>query len=232
MQEIPENLIPWLLGGFVLTLFGFRGLYNYRRIKTPLSKYFAITGISMGIAFFLWSLPFIFTTSEPVIRAGLIIGDIFFYTMLLTQTRVIWHLRLQRINYMWLFVPAFITAFVGWFSFARATLNSPVGVVDGLAEIPVTLVSHIAQAILLTGLIIVAILVILEIPKQKTTKHKLGLLSIAALYLGGGVGGIANLITLEAEANTSPIVFLTYMLGFVTCAGLIIVFKFTKTRPK
>ena len=230
MNSVPENLIPWLFGGFVLTLFGFRGLASYRRLNTPLSKYFAITGISMGIAFFLWSLPFIFTTSEPVIRAGLILGDIFFYTMLITQTRVIWHLRFQRINYLWFFIPALITAFIGWFSFAKATLNSPVGVVDGVAEIPVTVVSHAAQAILLSLLVVVAILMLLDTRKQKTLKSKLGLIAVAALYMGGGVGGIANVITLEAQANTTPVVFLTYTLGFFICAALIVVFRIVKSK--
>ncbi len=226
LATIPSNLQPWLIGSIVIGLFGFRAYRNYRKLKAPLSKYFLLSAGMMSLALGLWSWPFLFTRSDPVLRTLLIIGDISFYAMLVYQTRIIWYLALSTISYWWVFVPAFIVAIPGTIGIVYAELTETVGVVDGVAQYPVSAIGHVSQMILLVGILIVGCLLLWQVKTQKGMKAKLNLVSVAFLYVFGGLAGFANILLSEGT-NQSVYVNIAY---FVAFAGIVLTFLVFKIR--
>lgn len=210
---VPSNLLPWLIGSIVIGFFGVRALLLYIRYKSPLSRYFMISSFALSVTLGLWSLPFLFTRSEPALRLIVGIGDVLFYVVLVYQTRITWYLSLRSISYAWLLIPSLGLALPGVIMSVLADITAPIGISNGIAIYPVSAFGLVIQAILLMNVVAIGLLLLTKVNRQKTNDAKLNLVSIGVLYACCGLGGIINTL-FSAGDNQSGLVPTVYFLGF------------------
>jgi len=214
MINIPTSTIPWLIGSFAFLLFGLRGVANYKKLHSPLSLYFSISGFSVSLAFFFYSVPLIFTDDQTVLLVVNIIGDFFLYVMFVYQVVILHYLVFKnKISLKVLMVPVIIIAAIGWLSHCYGYIVNGVSVVDGLFEYQLPLISNIIQILFLMVVLMVGIFMILRIKQQTDYRARLGLLGIGILYILSGLGGSLNVV-LSGESNNSPAIIVSYIVGF------------------
>lgn len=230
MQSIPSNIIPWLVGFPVFSLFGWRALKNYQRLRNPLSGYFAIGGISMALAFFLWSVPFLFTNSETPMQVVSIVGDFFFYLALVSQAALVYYLTLRnKIPKAVFMTPVLVIAIVGFSSHAYGYLHNGVAIVDGQFEYTLPFIASIAQIILLANVFLVGVLLFSRLKEQDTGRSKSNLIGIALLLMLSATAGALNIISSGKPNETLPIIA-SYAGGFIV---FLLILLFARiTRPK
>ena len=215
MISVPSSVLPWLIGSIAFLLFGLRATSNYKRLHSPLSLYFAISGFSVFIAFFLYSVPMILTTDETVLLAVNIIGDLFLYVMFVTQVVILHYLIFKnKVALPVLLIPVTVVAAIGWLSHCYGYIVGGVSVVDGTFEYQLPLLANIIQSLFLIAVFMVGIFMLIRIKQQTEYRARLGLLGIGILYVLSALGGSLNVL-LSGESNNSPAIILSYIVGFV-----------------
>lgn len=214
LYSLPSNVVPWLVGGLVITLLGLRGLQNYRKLHNPLSLFFAFSGFTAGLAFLLWSVPFAFTTNLTHLAYANIIGDLFLYIFLVIQAALVHYLTLKNKLPRGIFLaPFIIIAIVGWLSHCYGYLHYGVTIVNGNFEYTLPVIASIAQLILLINVFIVGLVLLKRISQQSNSRAKGAVVGIAVLYIFSGIGGSLNVIT-SGTPNQGIVVF-SYLMGFI-----------------
>lgn len=222
---LPSNVIPWLIGFPIFIIFGLRGLQNYHRLHNPLSRLFAYCGFSAGIAFFFFSVPFMFNISQNVMIAVSIIGDLFLYVLFITQTYTLYYLELkERVSAQVIMLPFLVLALVGWLANCYGYIHNGVGIENGKFVYNLPPLSDYIQLIFLFIIIVVGILLLVRVRQQTSWRAKGGLIGIAALFILSGIGGALNVI-LSGDPNQSPYIKLSYLIGFILFAIIIITLR-------
>lgn len=238
--NIPSNLIIWVVGSVVTATFGTRAYLNYRRINSPLSKYFSITGYLVGLAWMLWVLPFvIFNLDEPTGRYSSLIlislGDAFLFMAMFTQSYIYWYLALQStVKYVYIAIPAAFIAIVGLVSSVHAgfsSLDLP-AIIDGKAVFPSTSGSHVSQLILIVFVFLIGIELLKRAARQEGRKSKSGSIAISLLYICVGLAGSVNILSSSEATNTSPIVIVLYGIGMAAFTLIFLVFRILEIKKK
>lgn len=236
--DIPSNLIIWIVGSVVTATFGTRAYLNYRRINSPLSKYFSVTGYLVSMAWILWVLPFIiFNLDEPTGRYSALIlislGDALLFTAMFTQSYIYWYLALQNtVKYVYLAVPSAIIALGGLASSIYAgfsSLDLP-RVADGKAIFPSVSGSHISQLILIVFVFLIGIELLKRAARQEGRKSKSGSIAISLLYICVGLGGSVNILSSSEATNTSPVVVVLYAIGLASFTLIFLVFRILEIK--
>jgi len=242
IQDFPSNLIIWAVGAPIMIIFGLRALSSYKKLKSPLSKYLALTGLLTGFSWLFWSLPFLFLDANQAENKSMLVllisvGDVLLFSMLALQVRVYWYLRLQNVvKFIYVATPTVIVALVGLMFSIKSAFDNPhlPMIVDGSAVLPTSRISHLAQAILIAILIMTGFELLKSAAKQNNKRSKFGSISIGLLYITGGSAGAANVLFDDAT-NSSPLVILTYSVGLVFFALVFMVFRIIdihKSRAK
>lgn len=215
MLNIPSSVLPWLFGSIAFLLFGLRATANFKRLHSPLSLYFAISGYSACIAFFLYSVPLIFTSNTDILLIVNIIGDLFLYIMFVTQVVILHYLILKnKIALSVLLVPAIIIAVIGWLSHCYGYIKSGISVQNGSFEYQLPLLANIVQSLFLIIVFMVGVFMLIRIKQQTEYRARLGLLGIGILYILSAIGGSLNVV-LSGESNNSPAIIISYIIGFL-----------------
>lgn len=232
MINVPTSTIPWLIGSFAFLLFGLRGASNYRRLHSPLSLFFSISGFSASLAFFFYSVPLIFTTNQDVLLVVNIIGDFFLYVMFVYQVVILHYLVFKnKIPLNVLLVPVILIATIGWLSHCYGYIVNGVSVVNGSFEYQLPLIANIIQVLFLIVVLMVGIFMLLRINQQSDYRARLGLLGIGILYILSGLGGSLNVI-LSGESNNSPAIIVSYIIGFTLFIFVLITARVLSPQKK
>ncbi len=210
---LPSNVVPWLIGFPIFAFFGIRAWQNYLKLHNPLSKLFAYTGFSAAIAFFMWSVPFLFTNNLTILLVCNIIGDFFLFLLFFLQAKIIYYLALKnKVTEKYVLVPVAIIAMVGFISNSYGYIKNGVSLVDNTFNYSLPFLSDICQTILLAGSLMVGILMLFRINQQPNARAKVALLGISVLFILCGVGGALNVL-LSGNPNQSPIIITSYIVG-------------------
>lgn len=232
MINIPTSVLPWLIGSVAFLLFGLRATANYKRLHSPLSLYFAISGYSAFIAFFLYSVPSIFTSDKDILLLVNIVGDFFLYVMFVTQVVILHYLILKnKIALSIVLVPAIIIASIGWLSHCYGYIVGGVSVQNGTFEYQLPLLANIVQSLFLITVFMVGVFMLFRIKQQTEYRARLGLLGIGILYILSAIGGSLNVI-LSGESNDSPAIMLSYIIGFMLFIFVLITARVLNTRNR
>lgn len=231
-MSLPSNLYPYLVGSVIFFIFGFRGYSNYRRLHNPLSLLFGISGCLIGAAFFLWSVPFFFTTNNTAMIAVSILGDVFYYAMLVMQAYIVFYLSLKgRVSAAVMVVPALLIATIGLLSHVYGYIHNGVEIVNNAFQYELPFIASAAQILLLVNVFLVGILLLVRLKDQTSGRGRLGLISIAVLYLFSAMAGTLNIL-IAGEPNQSPAIIATYIGGFVLFIGILVFVRFLRSNPK
>ena len=240
MNNLPVNLIPWTVSSFVLLLLSIRSLTNYRRVRSPLSKYFAIGGLLAAIATGLWSLPYLYydpETNKQILRTALLVGDLSLYLAFIYQVRIMWYLMLRKhIKYVYLLIPSLILAVAGYYGGVAATLADSTypRIINERVFLPTSQQGDVAQSIFLLTILITGVYFLRKSYLGKSRSAKLGTFALGILYLGIGLGSLLNIIiSTESGTNTSPFVLITYFIGtavFLMCFIFFRIYEYIKAK--
>lgn len=221
----PSTVIPWLIGFPIFIIFGVRGWQNYHRLHNPLSKLFAYCGFSAGIAFFFFSVPFMFNISQDVMIAVSIIGDLFLYTLFVTQTYILYYLILkERVSAQLIMIPFLGLALVGWLSNCYGYIHNGVSIENNKFIYSLPPLSDYIQLVFLFIIMMVGVLLLGRVRQQTSPRAKGGLIGIAALFMLSGLGGALNVI-MSGDPNQSPYIVLSYIVGFVSFVIILVIIR-------
>ena len=229
MQPIPSNLTLYVYGFPVFLLFAWRAYSNYRRLHNPLSAYFAWSGLSAGLAFFFWGVPFAFSSQEIVWQVTSMIGDFWLYVMLVIQASLVYYLTLRnKISQKLVLTPVIALALAGFASHVYGYLHYGVSITDDKFEYTLPLFASIAQSILIVNVLLVGILLLSKLKEQSTGRSRGSLIGVAFLYLLSGIAGLINVV-FSGTSNDSPLIIGGYIFGFVVFVGALVVIRFRKS---
>lgn len=213
-NQLPSNATTWLIGFPVFAFFGIRAWQNYLKLHNPLSRYFAYSGFMAATAFFFYSVPFFFTTDYTILMICNIIGDFFLFFMFFLQAKLIYYVSLKnKVSEKVIILPVAVIAIVGFLGNCYGYLKNGVSIVDNKFEYSLPLISDVCQTVLLVVVLLVGILLSTRIPQQPSMRSKVTLLGISMLYILSSIAGALNVL-LSGSPNESPIIILSYIVGF------------------
>jgi len=229
--NLPYNVVIWAVGSVIIPIFGIRSYISYRKLKSPLSLYFTISGLTVSLCWALWSWPFALLSNNPEAHSLTFLlvtfGDLFLFISLFLQTRVFWYLTLQdSVRYIYIGAPTLLVAVTGFTSLVGVGLANP-GlpiIIDNRALFHTSSVSYICQLILLVFVLLVGIALAKRAALQKTLKQKSGSMAIASLYVAAAIGGGANILSGRPD-NTSVLTTTAYALGLFLFLAIFIVLR-------
>lgn len=214
-DDIPTSAIPWFFGAIVFLIFSVRATINYKKLHNPLSLYFAITGYTSFVAFILWSVPLILTANVDIILISNILGDLSLYIMFVVQAALLHYLFLKnKMSLKKVLIPAILLAALGWLSHCYGYIVGGISITDGVLIYELPPIANVIQLMFLVLVFIVGISLFEQIKKQSGRRAKIGLFSIAILYILSAIGGALNVL-LSGGSNQSPIIIASYFVGFI-----------------
>ncbi len=239
MNHLPLNLTPWLVSSIILFIFSVRFLINYSRVRSTLSKYFAIVCISASLATGLWTFPFIFLNladNMRLIRFLLLLGDLFLYVALIYQVRIMWYLLFRnRFRFISLSIASLSLSAFGYYSGVMSTLGSVTypALIDGSMHFATSVGGDLAQSALLLAVITNGGYFLIKTYSESDRTARFGSLSIGALHMVIGLGGLFNILfRTDTGSNMSPIVLAVYAVGFGLFFASFLLFRISKSKRK
>lgn len=231
--QLPSNAMPFLILGIVATPLGLRGLYFYNKRKSPLSLYYSLGILLIGISTLFYSVPFIFSQDSETLKIMTNVGDVFYFASILVMARLIWYLGFnKKISFLWILLP-YLLIIIGC---EIAILNSWKSIyyeffVDHV-YFPVDPLASKLFAAMSTAYVFVGILTIKQASTINNLRQKIRLNSIGMGFLLGGIVAIYNYLFLQGSSTSS---FIT--IGYITIAvvlfiGIFIISRQKKTKQK
>lgn len=178
------NTLPYILAGIATLVVGIRSTQNYRKLKLPLSRHFAISGFLASTGLFLYSIPFLITSDTAALQICIIIGRAALDIVAYLQFYLIWYLTsLKQYSLKWFVLPLVIIGFAGFILQLQHIFTSFTGVENGVA---VYTYHNLYRPLHLFSLLIVFVagVVLARVAfMQKQWRGRIRLLSIAILYI-------------------------------------------------
>jgi hypothetical protein len=229
--RLPSNIIPWLFGSAALYTLGIRSYLRYRKLKSPLTKYFMISGFGAATGLFFYSVPFTFLSEQYQLKAAFIIGLIFIYLTLMYQSYFLWvYLFHKRINFAWLLVPTLGIGLSAMIVDAIDSSKSEISFIDGKVIYQVADYSRYAQSLILLLVVVVGGVLIQRSKIVEGIWPKIRLISVGVLYILIALSGIYDNIISYGQ-NDSKVVLVGYAsAAFVFLVSMAIVI--IKNRAK
>lgn len=224
MLGIPSNMLPLAIMGTVAVFFGSRGLYRYNKTKSPLTFYYSLSGILLGLSGIFYAIPFAIFDISAVLKMTVTIADLLFYAALIVQIRIIWYLGLKkRVSFLWLFLPAIAVMLVslGFDLFYR--FNSRYYVENNIAIFPTNQITLYLLAFLSISIIIVGLLTIMQIRYLKNRQQKIRLATLGMMFLLAGLTVEYNFLFLGGNNTSSTIIIGYAIAAIVFFVGLLFV---------
>lgn len=233
LYQIPSNAIPFLILGIVATSLGLRGLYFYNKRKSPLSLYYSLGILLIGISTLFYSVPFIFTQDSQSLKILTNVGDFFYYASILVMARLIWYLGFEkRISFLWILLP-YLLIIIGC---ELAILNSWGSIhyefFTDHAYFPVDPLASKLFAAMSTAYVFVGFLTIKQATTITDLRQKIRLNSIGAGFLLGGIVAIYNYLFLSGSSTGSVITFGYVGIAIVLFIGIFIISRQKKNKQK
>ncbi len=217
LNTLPTNVIPSFLIGLSSVFFGIRGLLHYRRLRSPLSLYYSLCALFVGISALFYSLPFVFTQADVPLKTTTIIGDLFYYATAVMCGRIIWYLGLKkRVAFGWVLAPILAICTFSLIVFVVDIQQLTYQVVDGLADYPIPPFSSWLMAFITLLIIIVAVLTIIQAKVIEDARQRYRLYSIGIAFGLGGIFAIINFLFFQGN-NSSPI----SIIGYIVAASIL-----------
>lgn len=229
LYPLPSNVIPFLILGISATLFGIRGLYFYNRRKSPLSLYYSLGVIFIGISNIIYAVPFLFTRDEQTLQIWTSVGDQFYFLSILIMARLIWYLGFnKKIHFNWIFIPYFIlivgcnlAVYYSWTSVQFQYVGNSV-------IYPVSQVASWFFAAMSSAYVFVGFLTIKQARSIQDLRQKIRLNSIGIAFLLGGLIAIYNYLFLQGT-NTGSVGTVGYIgISVILFVGIFIISRKTK----
>lgn len=215
-MTIPFNTIPYFLGSIATLVVGIKSLQNYRKLKTPLSRHFTVSGFLAAAGLGLYSVPFYLTNNPEILKVCLILGRLFLDMVGYWQIYLVWYLTgLRRYPLRYLVVPIVLIAAIGFINQTLYFYNNPVGVIDGLAVYKFAEPAKYIHMFSLLIVFVAGIIIGINALEQTKLRAKIRLLSIAILYVFASLADIYNTLFLQGSSNSWIV-----LIGFVIAAGV------------
>lgn len=200
----------------------------YSKQKTPLIFYFGLGALLGGLSALSYSVPFVFTHTESVLKMTTLVGDVLYYGSIIVMTRIIWYLGFNKgIAYGWVLAP--YLAMIAGAMIASLIYMPTIHYVftGGHVEYPVPLVASWFFAAMSTAYIFVGFLTLRQSRLIKVSKQRLRLLLIGLAFLVGGVFAVMNFLFTQGSNNT-----LIGIVGYAIVALFLFVGIFVISRSK
>ena len=215
LYPLPINIIPFLLLGVSIFLFGLRGVYLYKTQKTPLILYYGIGAILGGVSALMYSVPFFFSQDEYALKLTTIVGDLFYFASILVMARLIWYLGLnKKISFAWVLVPYLLFIIGAFVSTIVAFPDIHYSFSDNSVHYPVPVVASWFFAAMSSAYVFVGILTLKHAKSIAIHKQRTRLILIGLSFLLGGTFAIYNFLFLHGS-NTSVISAVGYILSAI-----------------
>jgi len=218
----PINIAYIVAAAGLLGLAGW-SLVSYRKQPSRLTKYLGLTGLFASLYFLANALPFIVTSNLDVLRLAINIGDIFYYSTILTQVWLIWYLAFnQRIKLWLLLAPALVLSLAVYISYVYNIWHTHVSLQSGSLNYSWPALALRFDALLASLLIISGVCIIRLIGTASSFLGRMRILVLALAFLAGGINGVYNTLFLRG-LNDSPVLWVIYVVVF----GLLLVVSLT-----
>lgn len=217
-QLHPINVAYLVAAAGLLALAAWSGS-GYRRTHSQLTKYLALSGLVGGVFFLASSLPFMLTTNLEILKYATNLADLAYYTIILIQTRLVWHLAFkEQKGYSSLLLPVLVLSTIGLVVSVYTVWHAHLTLTDGVLRYTIpSAVLHLDA--LLDSLFLIVGIYILKIGRTTIgIKGKWRIFTLSLAYLFGGIIGIYNALVVGG-ASSSPSVLIVYVLVF----GLLLV---------
>lgn len=223
---IPSNTIPYFLGSIASLVFGIKSTQSYLKLKSPLSKHFAISGYLAALGLGLYSVPFYLTSNPDILKMCMIMGKLFIDLAAYWQIYLIWYLtELKKFPLMYFIVPLVMIGSVGYFQQVIHIQNSAVGVVDGVAIYPLAGFYRYTHIFSLLIVFVAGVILATKAFEQTETRSRMRLLSISTLYIFASLADIYSAVFLKG-LNDSWVV----LVGFVIATGVFLLATIILTK--
>lgn len=221
---IPSNVIPFLVLGIVATSLGVRGLYFYNKRKSPISLYYSLGILLIGISALFYSVPFIFTRDEQILKIVTNCGDFFYYASILVMARLIWYLGFaKKISFVWVLLPYLLIIIACQMIVINSWSEITYQFYSDYVYFPVDKIASWLFAAMSTAYIFVGFITIRQARTIKDLRQKIRLNSIGIAFLLGGLIAIYNYLFLQGT-NTGSIGAIGYIgIAIVLFIGIFII---------
>ena len=228
IYPLPTNIIPFFVLGLSILLFGIRGIYLYKKQKTPLILYYGAGAILGGISALLYSLPFLFTQNEEYLKLTTIVGDIFYFGSILVMVRLIWYMGLnKKISFLWILLPYLAMIFGAFISTLVAFPDIHYSFANDGVHYPVPVIASWFFAAMSSAYVFVGILTLKHTRSISDHKQRMRLLLIGLSFLVGGVFAIYNFLFSQGSNSN-----LISMVGYLIAAIILFIGIFIISRKK
>lgn len=225
---MPTNVISFFVLGVSIFLFGVRGMYLYRKQKTPLIFYYGLGAIVAGLSALMYSVPFVFTHNVATLKITTLAGDLLYYFAIIVMTRLIWYLGFnKKISYHWVLIP-YLLAIIGAFWASLVYLPTiHYEFVGHIVVYPVPLVASWFFAAMSTAYIFVGLLTLYHAKTIKASKQRARLYLIGLSFLVGGIAAVINFLVFQGSNNGS-----LNILAYIVTALILFIGIFAISRKK
>lgn len=229
--SVPSNIIPWLLGAIVLIPLSLRAWVHSRKINTPTTRYFAITGLLGGIALAFYSFPPIVTSDPYWLKVGFIIGIPLLYIMLMYQSYYVWYAVLQKkISYYWLVIPTVLIGGAAIVNELRDTIRDDIKIVNNEVIFHFLPLSRVLQSTLLLLVLVNGLFFLKQATRLKERGAKLRFLSLGILYTLVAITTIADNLVFGGDSSSTPLL-LGYAIGALAFFTTLVFVLVRKSPP-
>ena len=231
--QLPSNAVPFLVLGVVATILGIRGLYFYSKRKSPLSLYYSLTILLIGISCLFYSVPFLFSQDSETLKILTNVGDFFYYASILVMARLIWYLGFdKRISFLWILLPYLLIIIGCEFAVISSWNSIHYEFLTDHAYFPVDPLASKLFAAMSTAFVFVGILTIKQATTMTDLRQKIRLNSIGLGFLLGGIVAIYNYLFLQGSSTSSVITFGYVGIAIVLFIGIFIISRRKRTSKK
>lgn len=228
LYPLPINIIPFFVLGLSILLFGIRGVYLYQKQKTPLILYYGAGAMLGGISALLYSIPFIFTQAEEILKLTTIVGDLFYFGSILVMVRLIWYMGFnKKISFIWIQIPYLVLIFGAFISTLVAFPSLHYSFASDGVHYPVPVIASWFFAAMSSAYVFVGILTIKHTKSISIPKQRIRLLLIGSSFLIGGVFAIYNFLFSQGSNSN-----LITTVGYLIAATILFVGIFIISRKK
>ncbi|MBI4101238.1 hypothetical protein HY441_02080 [Candidatus Microgenomates bacterium] len=212
--NIPTSVWGWFVGFIAVSLLAIRSFRRYLVLKTPLQFYYVLTGLTFGLALGCYSVPFMLSDRESILKTAFIVGDAFIYLALIVQTRILWYLGLHKLmRYGFLLIPVVLLSLISWGVSTVYTISTSVSIVSNVVVYSLPAITLYLQAGLFLVMLAVGYFFIREAISMISVKQKLKSLTLGTTYVLVGIAVIINNIFFQGLNNTA-LVNLLYLTVF------------------
>lgn len=216
LYPLPSNVIPSLLIGLSGVFFGVRGLLHYRKVRAPLTLYYSLAGLFVGVASLFYSVPFVFTQSDLSLKVLTLTGDLFYYATAVVSGRIIWYIGFKKkISFGWVLIPTLLLCIATMVVFIQSLQNVEYRVVNGLADYPIPPIPSLFFATVTLLFILVGYLTVKEAKGLEIRRQRYRLYSIGLAFSIGGIFAIYNYLFHQGN-NSSLISIVGYIVAALT----------------